>query len=278
MSEYTGAAASAPPPQKGLRNMLLAIDIGNTNIEFGVFEEEESVGRFRLGTNRDATSDEIGLFLTQFFTINHIGRDRIDDIIITSVVPQVMHSVGNAMRKYVGREPLIVGENIFVDIENLYEHPREVGADRLVNTVAAHAKYGGPLVVVDFGTATTFDAVSKSGAYLGGAIYPGVRISMSALFEKTAKLPRVELVETRDVIGKNTVASMQAGVMFGYAGAVRGIVEQMERQLAQGPVRVIGTGGLSSLIGRQSPDLFHAIDRTLTLDGLRLLYHRRRAE
>lgn len=257
--------------------MLLAIDIGNTNIEFGVYEGEKVQARFRLGTNRDITSDEIGLFLTQFFSINHIAREQIEDIIISTVVPQVMYSVQNAMKKYVGRTPLIVGDNLPCPIENLYDNPREVGADRLVNGVSAFARYGGPLIIVDFGTATTFDVLSKTGAYLGGAIYPGIKISMGALFEKTAKLPRVELVKADSAIGRNTVGSVQAGAMFGYVGAVQGIVEQIRRELGEA-ARVIATGGLAQLIGQQQPDLFYAIDRTLTLDGLRMIYEKSRAQ
>lgn len=253
--------------------MLLAIDIGNTNIEFGVLEGEGVKARFRLGMNRDITSDEIGMFLMQFLTINHIEKGEIADVLITTVVPQVMYSVNNAMRKYLDKTPLIVGENLDCGVENLYDNPREVGADRLVNAVAAFARYGGPLVVVDFGTATTFDVVSKTGAYLGGAIYPGIKISLEALFEKTAKLPRVELVKTDSVIGKNTVGSMQAGVMFGYAGAVGHIVKNISAELGES-ARVIATGGLSSLISQMEPDMFFAVDRTLTLDGLRMIYEK----
>lgn len=253
--------------------MLLAIDIGNTNIEFGIYEGEKVKARFRLGTNRDITSDEIGLFLTQFFSINGVKRDQIEDIIISTVVPQVMYSVQNAMKKYVGRTPLVVGENIACPIENLYDHPREVGADRLVNSVSAFVRYGGPLIIVDFGTATTFDVLSETGAYLGGAIYPGIKISMGALFEKTAKLPRVELVQVDSAIGRNTVSSVQAGAMFGYVGAVSGIVAQIRREIGK-PAKVIGTGGLAQLIGQQQPDLFYCIDRTLTLDGLRMIYEK----
>lgn len=255
--------------------MLLAVDIGNTNIEFGVFEKRELKCRFRLGTNREITSDEIGLFLTQFFVINGISKENIEDVVITTVVPQVMYSVNNAMRKYIGKTPLVVGDNLPCPVQNLYDNPKEVGADRLVNTLAAYSSYGGPLVVVDFGTATTFDVVSKTGAYLGGAIYPGIKISVEALFEKTAKLPRVELVKSDFAIGKNTVGSMQAGILFGYVGAVGNIVRKMGEELGE-PPRVIATGGLSRLIGEMQPGLFYAVDRTLTLDGLAIIYEGRK--
>lgn len=251
--------------------MLLAIDIGNTNIEFGVFHDDVLRGQFRLSTNREITSDEVGLLLIQFFSIHGITAKDIEDVLISSVVPQIMYSISNAMRKYLNKTPLVVGENVFPNIENLYDNPKEVGADRLVNAVAAFGAYGGPLVVVDFGTATTFDVVSKTGAYVGGAIYPGLKISLDALFEKTAKLPRVELVPCSSVIGKNTVGSMQGGVLFGYAGAVRNIVRCITAEIGDTP-KVIATGGLSRLIGQIEPGLFHAVDRTLTLDGLLMIY------
>ena len=255
--------------------MLLAIDIGNTNIEFGVYEGMEGKARFRLGTNRDITSDEIGLMMMQFFAINGLDKEDIEDILIASVVPQVMYSIQNAMKKYLGKTPKVAGEGLPYAIENRYQNPREVGADRLVNAYAAFQKYGGPLIIVDFGTATTFDVVSEDGAYCGGAIYPGIKISMEALFEKTAKLPRVELVRTDRAIGRTTVDSVQSGVMYGYVGAVKNIVQEIQRELGQ-EAKVIATGGLSKLVGEQDPGIFCRIDRTLTLDGLVMLYQQMR--
>lgn len=252
--------------------MLLTIDIGNTNIEFGIFEQDQLKAHFRLGTNHNMTSDEIGLFLTQFLMINQINKAAIEDTVISTVVPQVMYSVNNAIKKYVGKKPLVVGENLFCTIDNRYDNPKEVGADRLVNAVGAYHRYAGPLIIVDFGTATTFDAISEDGAYLGGAIYPGIKISMEALFEKTAKLPRVELVGIESAIGKNTIMSVQAGVLLGYIGAVQNIVDHITSELRATP-KVIATGGLSRLIGEQQPDLFYKIDRTLTLDSLHYIYH-----
>ena len=251
--------------------MLLAIDIGNTNMEFGVFSGKEIIASFRLGTNRDITSDEVGLFTCQFFQENSLDRHDIDDIIIASVVPQVMYSINNAVKKYFfNKTPLVVGDNINVPIPNLYENPREVGADRLIAAVAAYEKYGGPLIVVDFGTATTFDAVGAGGEYLGGAIYPGIKISMDALFSKTAKLPRVELVRPENVIGRNTVSSLHSGAIYGYVGAVTNIVHAMTDELGDS-TKVIATGGLAKMVGDES-NIFLTIDRTLTLDGLRILY------
>lgn len=229
--------------------MLLAIDIGNTNMEFGVFSGNEIIASFRLVTNRDITSDEIGLFTSQFFQENSLDRRDISDIVIASVVPQVMYSITNAVKKYFyNKVPLIVGDNLPFDIVNCYDNPRDVGADRLVAAIAAYKKYGGPLIVVDFGTATTFDAIGPAGEYLGGAIYPGIKISMDALFTKAAKLPRVELVRPASVIGRNTVTSLQSGAVNGYVGAVRNIVSLMKREMG-GDVRVVATGGLAKLVG-----------------------------
>lgn len=184
--------------------MLLAIDIGNTNMEFGIFDGERLAGSFRLGTNRDITSDEVGLFTSQFFRENGFDRREIEDVVITSVVPQVMYSISNAVKKYFyGKVPLVAGDNLPFQIENRYEQPKEVGADPAGRGGRRLPQVRRPLIVVDFGTATTFDAVDARGAYLGGAIFPGIRISMEALFTKTAKLPRVELVAPGRVIGRN---------------------------------------------------------------------------
>lgn len=252
--------------------MLLAIDIGNTHMEFGVFHNNNLLGSFRLNTNRDITSDEMGLFTCQFFEVNGLNRGDVEDIIISSVVPQVMYSISNAVKKYFfNKVPLVIGDDLPLSIENLYENPREVGADRLVGAIAAHHKYGGPLIVVDFGTATTFDAVGKQGEYMGGAIFPGIKISMDALFSKTAKLPHVELVRPDRVIGRNTISSMQSGALYGYVGAVNNIVKAMTAELG-GETKVIATGGLAKLVVDESV-LFECIDRSLTLDGLQLIYN-----
>ena len=251
--------------------MILAIDVGNTNMEFGIFQGDKLLGSFRLGTKRDITSDEVGLMMSQYFMINNLKTSDIEDILVSSVVPQVMYSINNALKKYIGKIPLVVGANLPLNIVNLYGAPKEVGADRLVNAFGAFKKYQGPLIVVDFGTATTFDAIDSQGAYLGGAIYPGIKISMDALFEKTAKLPRVELVNPGTVIGKSTVTSMQAGAVYGYVGAVKNIVEVMKQQLGE-DTKVIATGGLAKLIAQQA-DLFDHIDRSLTIDSLLMIYN-----
>lgn len=250
--------------------MLLAVDIGNTNMEFGIFSNQSLRCHFRLVTNHDITSDEIGLFMRQFFQIHDIPISSIQDVIITSVVPQVIYSVCNAMRKYLHRIPLVVGENISVNIPNHYKNPTEVGTDRLVNAYAGCQKYGSGIVIVDFGTATTFDVIGTSGAYLGGLIYPGIKISLDALTVKASKLPKVEIGMPPQVIGDDTAMSMQSGLVYGYTGAVVNIIAQIERELSH-PVKVIATGGLSRFIG-QHTQVIHHIERTLTLEGLQMIY------
>ncbi len=250
--------------------MLFTVDIGNTNMEFGVFEDGKLLSSFRLVTNRDTTSDEVGLMVRQFFMTHDIKVSMIENVIITSVVPQVVYSVKNAMRKYLNLEPLIIGENLKVNIVNKYSNQAEVGADRLVNAYSAYKKYGGNLIVVDFGTATTFDVIDEEGAYLGGSIYPGLKISLDALVEKTSKLPKVEISKPEKVIGVNTVMSMQSGIVYGYTGAVINIVNQIENELGK-KMKVIATGGLAKVVASQS-DVFSVLDKTLTLDGLSYIY------
>ncbi|MEA5011217.1 MAG: type III pantothenate kinase [Angelakisella sp.] len=252
--------------------MLLAVDIGNTNIKFGIFCDEKLMHSIRLGTRHDITSDEIGLSLIQFFQFFNIQKESIEDVVITSVVPQVMHSMANAIRKYIEKEPLIVGDTLPVTIPNRYGNPGEVGMDRLVDAVGAYERYGGPLVIVDFGTATTFNAVDRDGGYLGGAIMPGIQISMKALFERTAKLPRIELTQPRSVIGKNTVQSMQSGAFYGYSGAVMNIANLMKQELGE-DTKLIVTGGLSSLFAKGVAGIDH-VDTSITLSGLLALYRR----
>ena len=252
--------------------MLLAIDVGNTNMEFGLFHEEVLTYKFRLGTNREITSDEVGLFVSQFLMLHSIPRDSISDAIISSVVPQVMYSLTNAIRKYFGVRALVIGENVPVEVVNKYGNPKEVGVDRLVNALAVYRKFGAPAIVVDFGTATTFDAVDENGAYLGGAIFPGIKISMDALFLKTAKLPRIEITDPGSVIGNTTVSSMQAGLVYGYTGVIKNITGEMKKKL-NNPI-VVATGGLSNFFG--DLNLFDHIDSNLTLEGIKMVYDDRK--
>jgi len=211
--------------------MLLAIDVGNTNIVAGIFDGEELTASFRMSTDKTKTSDEIGMLLLQLMSHEGIDKSAVSDVIISSVVPPVMHSLTNACRRYIGKVPLIVGQDILPAISVRIDNPKEVGADRLVNAVAAKAKYGAPLIVVDFGTATTFCAINLDGDYVGGVISSGIKISMDALFEKAAKLPRIEIVKPASVIGSNTVASMQSGAVWGYVGQVEYIVKRIKEEL-----------------------------------------------
>ncbi len=253
--------------------MLLTIDIGNTNMEFGIFDGDTLAGLFRLGTKRDITSDEVGLFTAQYFEIKGWPLSAVEDVVIGSVVPQVNYSVASAALKYFGREPYIVGDNLRCPIKNLYSSPSEVGADRLIDAWAAYHKYGGPLVIVDFGTATTCEAVSATGEYLGGTIFPGIKVSLEALFEKAAKLPRIELSDPGVAIGRNTVESMQAGAVLGYAGAIENTVRHIKAELP-GEAKTVATGGLSRLYAKVSP-IFDVVDTRLSLDGLKLIYEQR---
>ena len=261
---------------KAGNRVLFAVDIGNTNMEFGVYDGETLIKSFRLVTRRDITSDEVGLTLRQFLSIYCISVEEIQDVIISSVVPEVIYSIKNAMRKYLHREPLIVQENIPVPIQNRYANQAEVGADRLVTAYSAYHKYGGNLVVLDFGTATTFDLVDGQGAYLGGAIFPGIKISLEALATRCSKLPRVEIAVPESVVGGNTVNAMQAGIVYGYSGAVIHIVRAMEQELGV-KLRVVATGGLARIISEQSR-VVDIIDRNLLLDGLAAIYQQFRGK
>ena len=254
--------------------MLLAIDIGNTNTEFGVFSGENLIANFRLVSNHNVTSDELGIMMSHFFSIHNIAKSDITDVLIASVVPQIMHSVTNAMRKYLDKIPLIVGEDVIVPIVNKYANPTEVGADRLVNAYIALEKYSGPLVIVDFGTATTFDVINKAGEYLGGVIYPGIKISMDALFQNAAKLPKVELLPPKNAIGKNTINSMQSGAIHGYTGAVLNIINEVKLELNLTEIKTVATGGLATFIDRDNK-IFDITNKVLTLQGLQRLYEKR---
>ncbi len=255
--------------------MLLVIDIGNTNIVAGVYRERESsdglLHHWRLSTDPERTADEYGLLFKGLFDYDGLDLRAVKAVIISSVVPHLTPALEWMAEQYLGRKPLIVGPGIKTGMNILYEDPKEVGADRIVNTVAAHARHGpGPLIVVDFGTATTFDAVAADGAYLGGAIAPGIGISTEALFQHAAKLSRIELVRPKSVIGRTTVTSMQSGIIFGFAGQVDELVRRMKEEL--GPqTKVVATGGFAPLISKETSTI-DVVDPFLTLEGLRLIY------
>ena len=252
--------------------MLLTVDIGNTNIVTGLYNGSCLVTDWRVSTNRASTADEYGMLFLQLLTHDQIERRRIEAAIISSVVPPLTSTMQDALLKFFGLKPLVVGPGIKSGMPIRYEDPREVGADRIVNAVGAYTKYGGPAVVVDFGTATTFDAISARGEYLGGAISPGIGISTEALFDRASKLPRVELIRPQSAIGKNTVASIQSGILFGFVGQVDGLVRRISRELGE-KVHVIATGGLAQLIGSESATIEY-VDPLLTIEGLRIIYER----
>lgn len=254
--------------------MLLVIDVGNTNIVLGVYKEKELLYDWRVATSKDRTSDEYGMLVEQILNYHGIKIEELESVIISSVVPSLMHTLPTMCVKYLNIEPIVVGPGVKTGMNIKYDNPREVGADRIVNAVAGYEKYGGPLIIVDIGTAITFCAISKEGEYLGGAIVPGINISAEALFLRTAKLPKVEIVKPECVIAKNTINSIQSGIVYGYIGLVDKLIEEMKKEMDGGEnAKVIATGGFSSLIAAESKYIEH-IDKLLTLEGLRIIFER----
>ena len=252
--------------------MLLAIDVGNTNTVFGLYRGKELLRTWRVATRSDQTKDEYAILLRGFFSMAGYEMSEVHAIAIASVVPPTVHALVRMSEAYFKQRPLVVGPGVKTGISIFYDNPKEVGADRIVNAVAAFEKYKEGIVVVDFGTATTFDCVSSRGEYLGGVIAPGIMISMEALFNRASKLPRIEIVRPKQVIGKNTVSSMQSGILFGYVGLVDGIVDRIRREYDKTP-KVIATGGFARLIAEESSTISQ-VDDNLTLDGLRILHER----
>ena len=252
--------------------MLFVIDIGNTNIVMGVYRGNNLEHCWRISTDTNKTSDELGVLLSQLLGYKGISFKDINSVVISSVVPTIMSDLETMCEEYIGIKPLIIGPDIRTGLVVKFDNPKEIGADRIVNAVAAIEKYSVPAIIVDFGTATTFDAISPEKHYLGGAITPGIGISMDALFSKAAKLPRVELKKPDSVIGKNTVKCMQAGILYGYIGQVDGIVSRMKRELGGLPV-AIATGGLAGFIAPYCDTVDH-IDPYLTLEGLKIIFER----
>lgn len=258
--------------------MLLAIDVGNTNMVFGLFEGKKLLGSFRLRTAPGITSDEIGILACEYFSRFGHAPEAVDDVIIASVVPQSMYSLTSAVIKYFGCEPLVVDVNVDAGLRydpKLLTVRERLGSDRSVTCVAAIEKYGTPLIVIDFGTATTLDAIDSQGLYRGGAIGAGLRVSMDALIQRTAMLPRVELCMPERVMAGSTIEQLHAGVVAGYVGNIEYLITRMKGELDCGAVRVVATGGLSRLVSENTP-LIDIVDSQLTLDGLRLIYERNR--
>ncbi|KPK24396.1 MAG: type III pantothenate kinase [Nitrospira bacterium SG8_3] len=255
--------------------MLFCIDIGNTNTVFGVTEKDQVLEHWRVRTEKDATADELGILIGNLFKSTETEMSDISDIIISCVVPPLLNAFEELAHRYFDITPMIVGPGLKTGMPIQYDNPKEVGADRIVNAVAAYDKYRTGLVVVDFGTATTFDCVSKEGAYIGGAIAPGVTISCEALFQKASKLPRVEIfAKPKNVIAKDTISSMNVGIIYGYAGLVDGIVNRIKKEMGQN-LTVIATGGLAPLICEESETIEH-VEEFLTLEGLMIIHKRNR--
>jgi len=258
---------------------LLVIDIGNTNVSLGLFDyPDRSAARlaehWRIGTHREQTSDEMGLTLRALFRQAHRDCEEVTDIAISSVVPPLLPIWERVSTKLFGREPLVVGPGIRTGLPVLYENPREVGADRIVNSLAAFELLGGPVIAVDFGTATTFDCVSKGGEYLGGAIFPGIHTSMAALFDRASMLHQVELMRPRSVIGKTTTTALQSGLLYGFAGVVDAMVARIRGELGA-DARVVATGGLAGLVSAEC-SVIDRVEPFLTLEGLRLIFEKNR--
>lgn len=252
--------------------MLLVIDIGNSNTVLGLYDGETLVRNWRITTDKTRTTDEYVVVIERLFCLSGQTFAEVDDVIIACVVPPVLDTFVQLCQSCFDKPPYVVGPGIKTGMPILYDNPKEVGADRIVNAVAAYEKYRRALIVVDFGTATTFDCISARGEYLGGAIAPGVAISAEALFMRASKLPRVDIRRPSQIIAKNTVNSMQAGIFYGYVGLVDGIVARMHRELGE-PALVVATGGLAPLVAGDSQGI-DAVEPMLTLEGLRIIHHR----
>lgn len=251
--------------------MLLVIDVGNTNIKYGVWKDDDMLASFRVSSRISRTADEYGSVLVNLLDNSGIKKADIDGIIVSSVIPTLNYTICHMCEYFFGISPLMVGPGIKTGMNIKAENPKEVGADRIVNNVAAYKKYGGPVIVIDFGTATTFNVVDKEGAFIGGVIAPGIKTSLSGLVSSTAQLPMIELVPPKRAIAKSTESNMQAGIIFGFSGLVDNIVGKIKRELGDENVKVVATGGLGEIIAKETKSI-EVVDRTLTLFGLKVIY------
>lgn len=253
--------------------MLLVIDAGNTNIKLGIFDNDTLVNSWRMSVKVMRTADEMGITMQNLFASRNISFQDIDGIIISSVSPSLNYTLEHACQYYMNIKPMMVGVGIKTGLNIRYNNPQEVGADRIVNSVAAYKLYGGPCIIVDFGTATTFNVVSDKGEFMGGAIAPGIKSSLDSLVQNAAKLTRVELIKPDCIIGKNTVSNMQSGTIYGFTGLVEFIVKRMKEEAGLENARVVATGGLGELINEVNSGIIDVTDRYLTLKGLLIIYN-----
>ena len=253
--------------------MLLVVDVGNTNITFGVYQGRSLLKSFRITTKIPRTSDEFGLIIMELLRINGISITELEGISMASVVPNIMHALTGAMVKYAGIEPLIVGPGVKTGIKITTENPRAIGADRIVDAVAAYEKYGGPVLVLDFGTATTYDLVTADGSFSAGITAPGLKISQRALSQEAAKLPEVEIKKPKSILAQETISSMQAGLVYGQIGQTEYIIKQVKKETGYDDLKVIATGGLGRMISEET-ETIDVYDSALTLDGLRIIYEK----
>ena len=257
--------------------MLLVIDVGNTNITIGIFREKEIEATYRMTTKQLRTSDEYGIFLSNLIRHKELQVGDIEAVIVSSVVPDVMHSLGSAIIKYFGRNPIGVSSEMKTGIKIATDQPSEVGEDRIVDAVAAYALYGGPAIIVDFGTATTYDLIGEDGSFLAAVTSPGMRTSARALWGEAAKLPEVEIKKPDSILAKNTVTSMQAGLVYGYIGQTEYIVNKIKQESGYTNAKVIATGGLGRIIAEES-EVIDEYNPMLTLEGLRIIYEKNRKQ
>ncbi|MFO7888086.1 MAG: type III pantothenate kinase [Eubacteriales bacterium] len=257
--------------------MFLAIDVGNSNINLGVWNGNEFHGPWRMITNNKKTSDEYGLFIKQLLKEKDIDTDKLKSVIISSVVPNIMYSLRRAVEKYLCLKPIIVGPGSKTGLAIKAENPKEVGADRIVDAVAAYEIYGGPVIVIDFGTATTYDVVNEKGEFIAAITSPGIQISADALWSKAAQLPNIEIEKPKSILARNTITSMQAGLVYGYIGQVEYIVKEIKKELNKDLVKVVATGGLANIVYGETKYIDY-YDMLLTMRGLKIIHEKNRSD